>query len=196
MPLRLLSRALLLLVFVAAATAVTPVAATSVAAGSETRNPEGLALLRAPSRGLEAAARARSPEGLAMLAAAVTPASPRAERAASYALEAVGVPYRWGGESPANGFDCSGLVRWAYKKTGIVLPHNSQALYGVGERIDRSELEAGDVLFFRGLGHVGLYVGRGRMIHAPYSGKRVEVIPLATTNYGERLVGARRMTVS
>src|SRR3712207_9542300 len=85
-----------------------------------------------------------------------------AQRAAKVALRAVGVPYRWGGASPTSGFDCSGLVHWAYSRLGVELPHSSYALYDLGRRIPRSRLKAGDVLFFSGLGHVGLYVGRGR----------------------------------
>ena len=121
------------------------------------------------------------------------PAPTRAERAAKVALDAVGTPYRWGGESPATGFDCSGLVRWAYGRVGLDLPHNSYALYGEGRRVSESGMEAGDILFFEGLGHVGLYIGRGRMVHAPQSGRNVEVVRLATTNYGPRLIGARRV---
>ncbi|MDH4102958.1 MAG: C40 family peptidase [Thermoleophilia bacterium] len=119
---------------------------------------------------------------------------PAGERAAQIALKAVGVPYRWGGESPSNGFDCSGLVRWAYGRVGIDLPHNSYALYSEGRRVSAARLEPGDVLFFEGLGHVGLYLGRGRMVHAPQTGRRVEVIRLDGTNYGARLIGARRVT--
>jgi cell wall-associated NlpC family hydrolase len=114
------------------------------------------------------------------------------ERAARIALKAVGVPYRWGGESPESGFDCSGLVRWAYGRIGIDLPHSSYALYGEGRRVAESRLESGDVLFFEGLGHVGLYLGRGRMVHAPQSGRSVEVVRLGGLGYGGRLIGARR----
>ena len=117
----------------------------------------------------------------------------KAERAVDYALEAVGAPYRWGGESPAYGFDCSGLVRWAYGRVGVDLPHNSYALYGEGRRVTESRMEAGDILFFEGLGHVGLYLGRGRMVHAPQTGRDVEIVRLASTNYGARLIGARRV---
>jgi peptidoglycan DL-endopeptidase CwlO len=123
---------------------------------------------------------------------ALTPPT-KAERAVSFAVEAVGIPYRWGGESPASGFDCSGLVRWAYGRVGVDLPHSSYALYGVGRRVNDARLEAGDVLFFEGLGHVGLYLGRGRMVHAPQSGRNVEIVRLASTSYGGRLVGARRV---
>jgi peptidoglycan DL-endopeptidase CwlO len=124
------------------------------------------------------------------------PPPTRAERAVLYALDAVGTPYRWGGESPATGFDCSGLVRWAYGHVGIDLPHSSYALYGVGRRTATSRLEPGDILFFEGLGHVGLYVGNGRMVHAPQTGRDVEIVTLASTGYGSRLVGARRLIAS
>lgn len=115
------------------------------------------------------------------------------ERAARIALETVGIPYRWGGESPTSGFDCSGLVRWAYGRLGIDVPHSSYAIWSTGRRVARTQMKAGDVLVFSGLGHVGLYLGRGRMVHAPYSGRTVEVVGLASTTYGSRLVGARRL---
>ena len=113
------------------------------------------------------------------------------ERAAAIAMKEVGVPYRWGGASPAGGFDCSGLVYWAYSRLGVNLPHSSYALYDRGRQIARARMKAGDVLFFSGLGHVGIYVGRGRMVHAPHSGSNVEVIRLS--QYGGSLVGVRRM---
>jgi cell wall-associated NlpC family hydrolase len=120
----------------------------------------------------------------------------KGEKAVGFAVRAVGVPYRWGGESPASGFDCSGLVRWAYARVGVDLPHSSYALYGAGRRIATSQLEPGDVLFFDGLGHVGLYVGDGKMVHAPHTGLDVEVVSLGATSYGARLVGARRIVAS
>ena len=115
------------------------------------------------------------------------------QRAAKVALRAVGVPYRWGGSSPTGGFDCSGLVYWAYGRLGLSVPHSSYALYGLGRNVPRSRLKPGDVLFFSGLGHVGLYIGRGRMVHAPQSGRTVEIVPLGRSHYGSRLVGARRL---
>src|SRR5215210_7183008 len=114
-------------------------------------------------------------------------------RAATIALRAVGVPYRWGGSSPASGFDCSGLVYWAYSRIGVSVPHSSYALYEVGRSVRRSRMRAGDLLFFSGLGHVGIYLGRGRMVHAPHSGRTVEVVALGRSHYGDRLVGARRI---
>ena len=87
-------------------------------------------------------------------AVAPTPAPTRGERAVKIALEAVGTPYRWGGESPSTGFDCSGLVRWAYGRVGVDLPHSSYALYSEGRHVREAGMEAGDILFFEGLGHV------------------------------------------
>jgi cell wall-associated NlpC family hydrolase len=116
------------------------------------------------------------------------------ERAARIALRAVGVPYRWGGTSPSSGFDCSGLVYWAYGRLGVEVPHSSYALAAIGRRIGRPHLKRGDILVFSGYGHVGLYVGRGRMVHAPHSGTRVQVVRLGGSHYGSRLVTARRVT--
>ena len=115
------------------------------------------------------------------------------ERAAKIALRAVGVPYRWGGSSLTGGFDCSGLVYWAYGRVGVEVPHSSYALFDTGRRVARSRMRPGDVLFFSGLGHVGMYLGRGRMVHAPQSGRTVEVVTLRNSHYGDRLVGARRI---
>jgi cell wall-associated NlpC family hydrolase len=124
------------------------------------------------------------------------PIPTKGERAARFALGEVGVPYRYGGESPATGFDCSGLVRWAYAQVGVDLPHSSYALYGQGRRVSGSNLEPGDILFFEGLGHVGLYLGRGRMVHAPQTGRDVEIVRLSSTNYGARVIAARRVVAA
>jgi cell wall-associated NlpC family hydrolase len=115
------------------------------------------------------------------------------QRAARIAVREVGVPYRWGGASPASGFDCSGLVYWTYSRLGIALPHSSYALYDQGRRVARSRMKAGDLLFFSGLGHVGIYIGRGRMVHAPHSGTRVQIVRLRSSSYGARIVGVRRV---
>jgi cell wall-associated NlpC family hydrolase len=193
MPLRLLIRAVpALLLVVAGALVVAPgtISPVSVVSDVAASVVEPRTDVRVPHH--------RSPEQIALRAYELLP-KPKptaADRAASYALEAVGIPYRYGGESPDSGFDCSGLVRWAYGRAGLDVPHNSHALYGVGRRIEKARMEAGDVLFFEGLGHVGLYLGDGQMVHAPYTGKRVEVIHLADTNYGNRLIGARRMVVA
>jgi len=115
------------------------------------------------------------------------------ERAAALAVKEVGVPYRWGGSSPSTGFDCSGLVYWAYSRLGVAVPHSSYALYATGRRIIPSRMKPGDVLVFSGLGHVGMYIGRGRMVHAPHTGTNVQIVSLRGSSYGGRVVGVRRI---
>ena len=115
------------------------------------------------------------------------------ERAAKIALRAVGVPYRWGGTSPSSGFDCSGLIYWAYGKLGVEVPHSSYALAETGRRIGTKHLRPGDVLVFSGYGHAGLYIGRGRMVHAPQSGRLVEIVRLGRSYYAGRIATARRI---
>jgi cell wall-associated NlpC family hydrolase len=130
---------------------------------------------------------------------APAPAVPKptpGQRVAAIAVRAVGVPYRWGGASPASGFDCSGLVYWAYSRLGVEVPHSSYALYDRGRYVTRSRMKPGDVLFFSGLGHVGIYIGRGRMVHAPHSGTNVQIVNLRRSSYGGRIVGVRRLVHS
>jgi cell wall-associated NlpC family hydrolase len=111
-------------------------------------------------------------------------------RAVRLAARELGTPYRYGGSSPS-GFDCSGLVTYVYGKLGVRLPHNAAAQYAYGRAVDRRELQPGDLVFFHGLGHVGLYIGRGRIIHAPQSGDRVEIQALAARSGS--VEGARRI---
>ena len=94
-------------------------------------------------------------------------------RAVQIANHLTGVPYRWGGASPRAGFDCSGLVQYVYAKVGIRLPHYAAGQYGHGRRISRDSLRPGDLVFFSGLGHVGIYAGGGKFIHAPRRGTTV-----------------------
>ena len=100
------------------------------------------------------------------------------------------MPYRYGGSSPS-GFDCSGLVAYVYGKLGVRLPHNAAAQFGYGRPVARGNLRPGDLVFFHGLGHVGLYIGRGRIIHAPQSGERVEIQSLAARSGS--VEGVRRL---
>jgi len=109
-----------------------------------------------------------------------------------FARHFLGVPYEYGGTSPASGFDCSGFTRYVYAHFGITLPHYSGAQFDRGRRISRAGLRPGDLLFFDGLGHVGLYIGHGLFIHAPHSGTRVSIDPLAGW-YAGRYDGARRL---
>jgi cell wall-associated NlpC family hydrolase len=119
------------------------------------------------------------------------PASSAAAQAAQVALGEQGVPYVWAGSSPS-GFDCSGLVAWAFSQVGISLPHSSYALYNVGTHIARSDLQPGDLVFFSGLGHVGIYIGGGQFVHAPHTGDVVRVAGI-DSGEGGPYVGAVRV---
>jgi cell wall-associated NlpC family hydrolase len=113
-------------------------------------------------------------------------------RVVGYAKRFLGVPYVYGGSSPRSGFDCSGFVRYVYAHFGVSLPHSSYAQFGDGRRVGRGSLRPGDLVFFDGLGHVGLYIGNGRFIHAPHTGTRVRIETLAGW-YSSRFSGARRL---
>jgi len=109
----------------------------------------------------------------------------------SIALQYLGVPYVWGGASPS-GFDCSGLTMYAYAKVGVYLPHNAAMQYGMGTPVARSQLAPGDLVFFNGLSHVGMYIGGGRFVHAPHTGDVVKISSLSEYWYAATYVGARR----
>ena len=109
----------------------------------------------------------------------------------SIALQYLGVPYVWGGASPS-GFDCSGLTMYAYAKVGVYLPHNAAMQYGMGTPVSQSQLAPGDLVFFNGLSHVGMYIGGGRFVHAPHTGDVVKISSLSEYWYAATYVGARR----
>ena len=109
------------------------------------------------------------------------------------AMRYLGVPYVWGGESPA-GFDCSGFVAYVYAQVGVSLPHYTGAQWAMGVPVDRSDLEPGDLVFFDGLGHVGIYIGGGQFIHAPHTGDVVKISSLSESWYAATYDGARRIT--
>jgi peptidoglycan DL-endopeptidase CwlO len=111
--------------------------------------------------------------------------------AAQIALHYLGVPYVWGGASPS-GFDCSGLVMYVYAQLGISLPHYTVAQWNATLPISTSEMQPGDLVFFDGLGHVGIYIGGGQFVHAPHTGTVVQVASLSGY-YAGNLVGARRV---
>jgi cell wall-associated NlpC family hydrolase len=116
----------------------------------------------------------------------------RGLRAVRIANRLTGVPYVWGGASPRSGFDCSGLVQYVYGKLGISLPHYTVSQYRHGRAVSRKSLRPGDLVFFHGLGHVGIYAGRGKYIHAPRSGSTVRWASLASSPsyYGARRIVA------
>jgi cell wall-associated NlpC family hydrolase len=110
-------------------------------------------------------------------------------QAAKIALQYLGVPYVWGGASPS-GFDCSGLVMYSYRQLGISLPHYTVSQWNVTEPISSSQMQPGDLVFFNGLGHVGIYIGGGQMVDAPHTGSVVRIDNIA--GFGE-FDGARRV---
>jgi cell wall-associated NlpC family hydrolase len=119
----------------------------------------------------------------------------RGWRVVAIARKHVGAPYRWGGSSPA-GFDCSGFVRYVYAQVGVSLPHNAAKQYRLGTPVSRENLAPGDLVFFDGLRHNGIYVGNGRFIHSRQTGKRVAIAGLDDEWYAEHFAGARRLPAS
>ncbi len=105
----------------------------------------------------------------------------------------LGTPYRYGGSSP-KGFDCSGLAMYVYRKNGIDIPRTATDQFYEGRRISKRNIQPGDLVFFRisgsGVSHVGIYVGRGKFIHAPKPGKKVGYASLAKTYWSHRYLGA------
>ena len=123
--------------------------------------------------------------------------APIGHQVAGEALEHLGTPYRYGGSSP-RGFDCSGLTFYVYKKFGVKLPRRAKDQLKAGTRVSRRELQPGDLVFFktryyRGF-HVGIYIGHGKFVHAPHSGKRVERRRLDKGYYRRAFYAARRIT--
>src|SRR5919108_727626 len=116
--------------------------------------------------------------------------------AAMHALKMVGKPYRYGGASPS-GFDCSGLVQYSYRQAGLALPHNTDKQRSVSRLIKVAELRRGDLVFFnqegKKYGHVGIYVGGGKFVHAPSSGKSVRSDRLDSPYWRKHLSEARRL---
>ena len=106
------------------------------------------------------------------------PSSSTGGSAASVALGQLGTPYVWGGGAPG-GFDCSGLIAWAYAQVGISLPHYASAQYAMGTPVPMDALEPGDLISFHGSGHIGMYIGGGQYVHAPQTGDVVKVSTLA-----------------
>ena len=117
---------------------------------------------------------------------------------ASAALDYLGIKYRYGGNTPSTGFDCSGLVTYAAEQSlGLKLPRRSAELAGVGTSVKRTDLQEGDLVFFNTLGrrfsHVGIYLGDSKFVHAPRSGAVVRVESIDTAYWKKRYNGARRL---
>lgn len=144
------------------------------------------------------------PLALAVIVAGCSgsPAKPRysysvyGEKAAAYAQRMIGTRYRYGGASPNQGFDCSGLVQYSYRLAGLNVPRSTQYQYRSTRRIRSNRLRRGDLLFFNQLGkrlsHVGIYIGNNRFVHAPSTGKRVRISSLKNRYWIKHLASTRR----
>lgn len=118
---------------------------------------------------------------------------------AIYAVSLAETPYRYGGNSPENGFDCSGFVRHVYLKSlGLQLPRTSVEISRVGDPLQEDQLRPGDLVFFntqqQPFSHVGIYMGENRFVHAPKSGKAITIVNMRESYWRSRYDGARRIT--
>ena len=113
----------------------------------------------------------------------------------SIAMQYMGIPYKWGGASPTTGFDCSGLVQYVFAQVGISLPHYTVAQwnYAGAVPVSKNQLRPGDLVFFNGLDHVGIYIGYGDFIDAPHTGANVRIDNLSDRWFASRYEGARRV---
>jgi cell wall-associated NlpC family hydrolase len=123
---------------------------------------------------------------------------PERQQVIEAARDMLGIPYRYGGTSPTRGFDCSGLVQYAYRQAGIKVPRTTGEQYRAALPLKRQALRPGDVVFFRTHGqrfvsHVGIYLGQGKFIHAPSSGKHVSINSLQDDYWRRRYTSGGRM---
>jgi len=130
--------------------------------------------------------------------AETAPVGERRAEALLQTLLALGLDYRYGGNSPETGFDCSGLVAHVFREAyGIRLPQSARAQSEYGVRVSLAELHAGDLVFYntlnRPFSHVGIYLGDGRFVHAPKTGAQVRVEPIRASYWMKRFDGARRI---
>ena len=126
--------------------------------------------------------------------------SPEASKLVTTALSLKGIQYRNGGSEPTGGFDCSGLVQWVFAQHGTAVPRDTRAQYDAGRKIDKDEIQPGDLIFFETVGkgpsHVGIALGGDEFVHAPSSRGVVRVENYKTSEYwSRRWIGARRIVL-
>ena len=123
----------------------------------------------------------------------------RASELAMHAIGMLGIRYTMGGNSPENGLDCSGLVRYVFKEAwGTILPRTAEEISQVGKQVEKQELQPGDLVFYntlkRGFSHVGIYLGDSKFIHSPSAGGQVRIESMDISYWKNRFNGARRMS--
>ena len=112
------------------------------------------------------------------------------------ALQYLGVPYVWGGSSPSTGFDCSGFIMYVFAQVGVYLPHHAASQFSYGTPVSREQLAPGDLVFFNGLGHAGIYIGGGQFVHAPHTGDVVKISSLYDSWYAPPASAAAASTIA
>ena len=163
------------------------------------RQAELAAQARARAAALAAERRAAVPAQTATYAPVAVPeyepnlASSKYGHVVGIALQYLGIPYVWGGASPSQGFDCSGLVMFVYAQIGISLPHHAASMWSYGSYVPRDQLEPGDLVFFNGLSHMGIYIGGGQFVHAPHTGDVVKISSIHDSWYASTWYGAKRL---
>jgi cell wall-associated NlpC family hydrolase len=146
-----------------------------------------------PDRSLSAAAAAT-----ATVRDVASSAFSSAQNLTSAALDLIGIRYRFGGNTPEGGLDCSGLVRYVFQQvTGVMLPRTAKDMSRVGEKVATQDLQPGDLVFFNtrryAFSHVGIYLGDNQFIHAPSRGREVEIATFDKSFWQKRFNGARRL---
>jgi cell wall-associated NlpC family hydrolase len=151
-----------------------------------------------PAAAREKAVRSFTDTATATVRDAAATALHSAQDLASVALDLIGIRYKWGGDSPETGLDCSGLVRYVFQQvTGVTLPRTAKDMSHVGTQVAISDLQPGDLVFFNtrrfAFSHVGIYLGDNRFVHAPRRGREVEIATFDSGFWQQRFNGARRM---
>lgn len=139
------------------------------------------------------------PLGLLLKNEVIAPTTDKRQKAVDMAFNYLNIPYKWGGNTAVNGFDCSGLVRAIYLKLGKSLPRSTADQASATNVIKRSQLQPGDLVFFntnrRKFSHVGIYVGDDKFIHSPRTGTQVRIEELSSKYWNKRFTGARRVDI-
>ena len=157
-----------------------------------------LAGLSLPAASVEVSVAATTPKMMDAPLARLHDLTSRASELAMQAIGMLGIRYKMGGNSPENGLDCSGLVRYVFKEAwGTILPRTAEEISQVGKQVEKQELQPGDLVFYntlkRGFSHVGIYLGDNKFIHSPSAGGQVRIESMDLGYWKSRFNGARRI---